>query len=88
MIVKLFLGAAVIMSLPQESFSLAAHSPKIEALKNIEMLQNLAFLIEHQSDLPDETREHVKMMQGVLDDLSRHFLPPQDNRRPDHNLMR
>ncbi len=63
------------MSLQQELSSLAVHSPKNQALEDVETLQNLAFLIEHQADLPDETREHVKTMQVVLDDLSRSLLP-------------
>ncbi len=75
------------MSFPQGPLLLAARLPKVEALRNIEMLQNLMFLIEHQADLSEETREHVKTMQSPLDDLTRHLLSSASKLRTDRGLI-
>lgn len=47
---------------------------RADALHNLETLQNLAFLIEKEASSPENVRAHVKTMNGILNDLSRHLL--------------
>ncbi len=64
------------MNLPQNIVPFVAHSPKAEALENIDVLQNLEFLIEQQSDTPEDVRAYVQSMHLVLDGFARRFRMP------------
>ena len=62
------------MSPSQRNTRQIAPLSKADALHNLEVLQNLAFLIEQEASSPENIRGHVKTMNDVLGDLSRHLL--------------
>ena len=64
------------MNLPQKTVPFVAHPPKTEALETIDVLQNLAFLIEQQSNAPEDVRAYAQSMHLVLDSYARRFRMP------------
>ena len=62
------------MSSSSKLIHVVAPPPSINVLNNLEVLQNLASLIEQRVEYPKETREYVRTLKIVLDNLSRHIL--------------
>ena len=64
------------MNLPHKTVPFVAHPAKTEALETIDVLQNLAFLIEQQSNAAEDVRAYVQSMHLVLDSFARRFRTP------------
>ncbi len=63
-----------VMSLSQNITPRIASLSEAEALHKLEMLQNLAFLIEQEAGSPENIRAYIKTMHGVLDNFSQILL--------------
>ena len=62
------------MSLSPTTIPLVAQVSKADVLKSLEILQNLAFLIEQQADSTEEVREYAKTMHLVLNEFGHRLM--------------